>query len=156
MDTVTAVAFFKALQQEGSLTNLLDTGIMKKDIANRADIEMLVNGFYDKVKLDEVLGPMFTSIISTNWSVHLPVMYRFWDNTIFYTGGYTGNPMAMHAHIHKKIGLTPKLFDRWLQIFNETTDELFTGEKASLAKQRAYSIAKVMEQKIFARPNDEN
>jgi hemoglobin len=122
---------------------------MKKDIENREDIEVLVNSFYDKVKADGILGPIFTVIIPVNWQVHLPVMYQFWDNAIFYTGGYTGNPMAMHAHIHKKIGLEEKQFDRWLELFNKTVDELFEGEKASLAKQRAYSIAKVMEQKIF-------
>ncbi len=125
---------------------------MKKDIENKNDIEVLVNSFYDRVKCDDILGEIFTAIIPINWSVHLPVMYRFWDNAIFYTGGYTGNPMAMHGHIHKKIGLTPEQFARWLHLFNNTTDELFEGEKASLAKQRAFSIAKVMEQKILTTP----
>lgn len=121
---------------------------MKKDIENRGDIELLVNSFYNKVKVDEVLGPIFTVVIPVNWAVHLPVMYQFWENAVFYTGGYTGNPMVMHAHLHKKIGLTAALFTRWLKLFDETTDALFEGEKASLAKSRACSIAKVMEQKI--------
>jgi hemoglobin len=125
---------------------------MKKDIENRGDIELLVNGFYDKVKLDEMLGPIFTVAIPVNWQVHLPVMYQFWENAIFYTGGYTGNPMATHVHLHKKIGLTAAQFDRWIKLFNQTADELFEGEKASLAKLRAYSIAKVMEQKIVNNP----
>lgn len=122
---------------------------MKKDLENRADIENLVNSFYDKVTGDDLLGPIFNVQIPVNWQVHLPVMYKFWENAIFYTGGYTGNPMALHAHIHKKIGLDAKLFERWLKLFNETTDELFEGEKANLAKQRAFSIAKVMQQKIL-------
>lgn len=129
---------------------------MKKDIENKADIEVLVNSFYNKVKLDDILGPIFTVIIPINWKVHLPVMYQFWENAIFYTGGYTGNPMVMHAHIHKKIGLTTDQFDRWLQLFNKATDERFEGEKANLAKQRAYSIAKVMEEKILIKPVNES
>lgn len=122
---------------------------MKKDLANRADIENLVNTFYDKVKGDDILGPIFNVQIPVNWQVHLPVMYKFWENAIFYTGGYTCNPMTLHAHIHKKIGLEAKQFERWLKLFNETTDELFEGEKAELAKQRALSIAQVMQQKIL-------
>lgn len=129
---------------------------MKKDIESRGDIELLVNSFYNKVKLDEVLGPIFTVVIPVNWAVHLPVMYRFWENAVFYTGGYTGNPMVMHAHLHKKIGLTTSQFARWLALFDETTDELFKGEKASLAKSRAYSIAKVMEQKILTSTGNES
>jgi hemoglobin len=129
---------------------------MKKDIESRGDIELLVNSFYNKVKVDEVLGPIFTVIIPVNWAVHLPVMYQFWENAVFFTGGYTGNPMVMHAHLHKKIGLTTGQFARWLALFDETTDELFEGEKASLAKSRAYSIAKVMEQKILTSTGNES
>ena len=122
---------------------------MKPDIENRADIENLINTFYDKVKVDDILGPVFNVQIPVNWEVHVPVMYQFWENAIFYTGGYTGNPMAVHEHIHKKIGLKSAQFDRWIELFNQTTDELFEGEKANLAKQRALSIAKVMEHKIL-------
>lgn len=32
----------------------------KNDILSRADIEFLVNSFYDKVKEDEILGYLFT------------------------------------------------------------------------------------------------
>ncbi|KAA9038139.1 group III truncated hemoglobin [Ginsengibacter hankyongi] len=122
---------------------------MKMDITDATDIANLINTFYDKVKEDEILGPIFNVQIPVNWQVHLPVMYRFWENAIFYTGGYTGNPMALHAHIHKKIGLEAKQFERWLKLFNETTDELFEGEKAELAKERALSIARVMQQKLL-------
>src|ERR1017187_3226010 len=125
---------------------------MKADIENRNDVEMLVNIFYEKATADSVLGPVFNVLIPINWDVHLPIMYQFWENAVFYTGGYTGNPMALHEHIHKKIGLEPAQFDRWIELFNQTTDELFKGEKASLAKQRAWSIAKVMEHKIFLQP----
>jgi len=122
---------------------------MKPDIETRVDIENLINAFYNKVKADDILGPIFNVQIPVNWEVHLPVMYQFWENVVFYTGGYTGNPMAIHEHIHKKIGLRLFHFDRWIELFNQATDELFEGEKASMIKQRALSIAKVMEHKII-------
>jgi hemoglobin len=145
---VTTLGISQAVQQERSL-NRINNSFMKTDIANRTDIETLVNTFYEKVKADDILGPIFNVLIPVNWEVHLPVMYQFWENAIFYTGGYTGNPMGLHEHIHKKIGLEPAQFDRWIELFNQTVDELFEGEKASLAKQRAFSIAKVMELKIL-------
>ena len=59
---------------------------MKKDITSKADIEMLVNRFYDKVKVDDLIGYFFTKVVQVNWDKHLPVMYRFWDNALFFTG----------------------------------------------------------------------
>jgi hemoglobin len=127
---------------------------MKTDIENRADIETLVNTFYEKVKTDDILGPIFNVLIPVNWNTHLPVMYQFWENAIFQTGGYTGNPMTLHEHIHKKINLAIEQFDRWMQLFNYTTDELFEGKNANLAKQRAAGIAAVMKHKIFTEHKD--
>lgn len=127
---------------------------MKMDIENNADIETLVNTFYGKVKSDDILGPIFNVGISVNWNTHLPIMYRFWENAIFQSGGYTGNPMMLHEHIHKKINLATEQFDRWIQLFNQTTDELFEGKNATLAKQRASGIAAVMQHKIFTEHKD--
>lgn len=127
---------------------------MKTDIENKADVEILVNTFYEKVRIDEILGPVFNVLIPVNWTTHLPAMRQFWENAIFQTGGYTGNPMTLHTHIHKKINLATGQFDRWIRLFNETTDELFEGKNADLAKQRAAGIAAVMKHKIFTEHKD--
>ncbi|HVX49292.1 MAG TPA: group III truncated hemoglobin [Chitinophagaceae bacterium] len=119
---------------------------MKNDIYTKRDIEALVNCFYRKVNADELLAPLFERV---NWALHLPMMYQFWENTIFFTGSYLGNPMATHILLHKKTPLNHQHFTRWLQLFNTTVDELFEGPKALLAKQRANSIAVVMQTKIL-------
>ena len=120
---------------------------MKNDIYTKKDVEQLVNLFYEKVKEDKLLAPLFTRV---NWELHLPVMYQFWENAIFFSGGYIGNPMAAHILLHKKTALNHEHFSRWTLLFNNTVDELFQGNKAELAKQRANSIAVVMQTKIFA------
>jgi hemoglobin len=122
---------------------------MKKDIQNRQDIILLVNSFYDKVKADELIGVIFTEIMKVKWETHLPVMYDFWENALFFTGTYNGNPMQVHQQIHARCPLNTAHFERWNQLFLHTTDELFTGEKASLAKQRATSISTVMQIKVL-------
>ena len=125
---------------------------MKKDIRTREDIELLINLFYDKVKSDPVIGYIFTDIVKVNWNKHLPVMYSFWENTIFFTGGYSGNPMEIHKRLNQRVSLKAEFFEQWTTLFTDTVDELFAGEKASLAKQRAISIAVVMQIKIHNDP----
>ncbi len=122
---------------------------MKSDINNRNDIELLVTQFYEKVKADVTIGFIFNDVAKTNWEKHLPVMFNFWENVLFYTGGYNGNPMEIHQHLHKKIPLTQSHFTQWKNLFIETVDELFDGNNAALAKQRAISIATVMQVKLM-------
>jgi len=122
---------------------------MKKDIEGRKDIELLLKSFYEKVKTDKMIGFIFNDIVKVNWERHLPVMYDFWENTLFYTGTYNGNPMEIHRHLNRLIPLTSEYFNQWTFLFTSTVDELFAGEKAALAKQRAVSISTVMQVKIL-------
>jgi len=110
---------------------------------------LLVKSFYEKVKIDPVIGSIFTDIARVNWEKHLPVMFDFWENTIFYTGSYSGNPMKSHQNLNRLFPLTKEHFSRWNQLFASTMDELFEGDKAVLAKQRAISISTVMQLKLF-------
>ncbi|WP_439506456.1 group III truncated hemoglobin [Sediminibacterium sp.] len=123
---------------------------MKNDIINRDDIELLINSFYKKVQKDPLIAFFFTKIVPVNWEAHLPVMYGFWENILFFSGTYEGNPMAKHKSIHQKCPMKMEHFQRWTSLFNETVDELFEGDKAELAKQRAMSIATVMQIKMFS------
>lgn len=123
---------------------------MKKDIENKKDIQLLIDTFYKKVKEDNTIGYIFTDIAKVNWEKHLPVMYNFWENTLFYTGSYDGNPMELHKHLHKLMPLTKEHFKQWITLFNKSVDELFKGKNANLAKQRAFSIATVMQVKILS------
>jgi hemoglobin len=128
---------------------------MKKDIENNDDIQLLVNTFYEKVKGDETIRHFFTDVVHVDWEKHLPVMYRFWENIIFHTGSYSGNPMEVHQQLHSKCPMHKFHFDRWITLFNETVDELFDGEKAFQVKQRALSIATLIQIKIAGMPREE-
>lgn len=122
---------------------------MKKDIKTPADVQLLVDTFYEKVKSDSVIGPVFTEQFRVNWKRHLQTMYAFWENALFFTGDYTGNPIASHRQMNKKYPFRPEYFQAWLSLFTATVDELFEGEKALLAKQRALSISTVMRIKVL-------
>lgn len=121
---------------------------MKTDILNREDIQKLVLTFYDKVKQDQVIGYIFNDVAKVNWEKHLPVMYDFWESVLFGTGGYSGNPMVTHTKLHEQTPLSAEHFNQWKAIWTKTVDELFEGDIAELAKQRAVSIATVMHIKV--------
>lgn len=76
-------------------------------------------------------------------------MYDFWENVLFYSGNYSGNPMDVHIKLNEIAPIKIEHFQRWLEIFNETVDELFEGETSFRLKQRASSIATVMQIKIL-------
>ena len=122
---------------------------MKKDIASRKDIECLVNQFYERVKADPLIGPVFTEIARVNWEKHLPLMCDFWENAILFTGCYQGNPMDLHKHLHKAMPLLQEHFQQWNHLFITTVDDLFSGEKALLAKQRALKISAILQAEIL-------
>lgn len=123
---------------------------MKKEIVNSTDVRWLVDRFYDKIRQDKIVGYIFNDVMKVKWDKHLPVMYAFWENALFYTGSYDGNAMKKHLNINRITPLQKKHFNRWLELFNETVDEYFEGEKAVLAKQRARSIAAIIQVKIAA------
>jgi hemoglobin len=111
------------------------------DITKRADIENLVNSFYDKVKIDPLLGPVFSHV---NWPAHLPTMYNFWASMILGEQSYRGAPFPKHADLP----ISSTHFDQWLKLFTDTVDHLFTGTKAEEIKVRAQSIAQVFQHKM--------
>lgn len=121
---------------------------MKRDISSRKDIELLVDAFYTKVLADQSISFFFTRIVPVDFEKHLPVMYDFWENIVFHTGAYEGNPMEKHKKIHQQHAMSAAHFERWLQLFKETVNEMYEGEKAELIKHRAISIATVMQIKF--------
>ena len=121
---------------------------MKKELSDKKDIELLVNSFYEKVKQDETIGYIFNDVAKVDWTVHLPIMYNFWEMMIFGTGPYKGDPMTKHIELNKKTPLESIHFDRWKKLFIETVDDLFQGEKAEDAKGRASHIATLMQFKV--------
>jgi len=122
---------------------------LKKDIENRADIELLVNTFYRKVIADKKLGYIFNDVALVNWSTHFMVMYNFWENVILFTGSYEGNPVNLHKHLHHIQPLDKTHFNRWNKLFVDTVNELFEGAKADLAKERALSISGIIREKVL-------
>ena len=107
-------------------------------------IHALVHAFYDKVRADEVLGPIFAARIE-DWGPHLGKMCDFWSSVTLMTGRYHGMPMPVHARLD---GVGPEHFQRWLQLFMETAAEVCPPEAAALFADRAQRIAQSLQMGI--------
>ncbi|MDO4728902.1 MAG: group III truncated hemoglobin [Bacteroidota bacterium] len=122
---------------------------MKVDLQNRADIELLVNTFYDKIRTDSVIGYFFNDVAQTDWEHHLPKMYDFWEVILFGTGHFKGNPMFVHKQLNMQSPMKEEHFLHWLEVFHATVDELFEGKNAEDIKMSASNIAKTMSYKVL-------
>lgn len=111
---------------------------MRKTIEDRKDIELLVNSFYDKVRKDQLIGPIFNDVAKVDWEEHLPKLYNFWSDLLLGEDTYRGRPFPPHM----KLNLQGVHFERWLSLFVQTVDEHFAGLKAEEAKTRALRIAR--------------
>ncbi len=111
------------------------------DIESREDIEQLVNAFYDQVLKDDILAPFFTKL---NFEHHLPKMIHFWSFVLLDEAGYTTDVTKKHINMPLK----KAHFDRWIELFNSTVDQSFSGEKAEAAKQRAFLVGWTIQSKL--------
>ena len=105
----------------------------REDFCTQEDITQLVHQFYDRIRLDEVLGSIFNAHID-DWDEHLEIMVRFWSSILLGSGTYSGAPMPKHVALPD---LNAGLFERWLRLFHETTLNLDN----ELLRQRANELA---------------
>lgn len=115
-----------------------------KDIANRKDIELMVDTFYRTIQEDELLGPIFNGVIKDNWPKHLDKMYGFWQTILLHEYAYKGSPF----HPHRKLPIEAHHFERWLLLFNTAMDKNFVGKLSDEAKMRAQKMAEMFMYKL--------
>ena len=107
---------------------------------DEALISDLVEGFYDRVRADPLLGPVFAERVE-DWGPHLARMKQFWSSVALATGVYNGRPMPKHM----SLPVDAEHFDRWLALFEETAGALCTPLAARHFVTRARNIAESLE-----------
>lgn len=107
---------------------------------DEAMIHRLVHAFYDRVRADESLGPVFAARIK-DWGPHLERMCAFWSSVALMTGRYHGRPMDAHL----PLPLDARHFDIWLAIFEKTAREVCQPQAAAHFIERARRIAQSLE-----------
>jgi len=103
-------------------------------------IDQLVERFYDRVRADALIGPVFAAKIE-DWAPHLAQMKLFWSSVALGTGLYNGRPMPKHM----RLPVDAAHFDRWLELFEATARDLLTPAGAEHVIVRARRIAESFE-----------
>ncbi|HLR12534.1 MAG TPA: group III truncated hemoglobin [Burkholderiaceae bacterium] len=123
---------------------------MTSPFCTHDEITTMVYRFYDDIRSDPELGPIFNAHID-NWDIHLDTMVKFWSSLLLGTASFRGNPMPKHAALPD---LDASLFHRWLQLFDHTTQTLDNPLLAERAHDFARRIARRLWQgyQMYHRP----
>lgn len=100
------------------------------------EISNLVDRFYEKVRVDPEIGPVFNAVVE-DWPTHLRLLKDFWSTVLFTESLYKGDPLSTHL----KLPLQPAHFKRWLELFAETAHIVMPSEHATLVIAKSQRIA---------------
>lgn len=110
--------------------------LMAQTGLNDVILTRLVHSFYDSIRSDPLLGPVFAARI-TDWAPHLERMTEFWSSVALMTGRYHGAPIPKHL----PLPVEQEHFDRWLLLFGQTARQVCTPTGAAWVIERAERIA---------------
>jgi hemoglobin len=98
----------------------------------------LIDAFYRRVRADDRLGPIFEAHVA-DWDQHSERLTDFWSSLMLTSGRYKGNPFAQHKPFAAQ--LDAALFERWLELWRITTEEMFPGPVAGQFQHKARRVA---------------
>lgn len=115
---------------------------------DRHFIGTVVREFYQRVRADRRLGPIFEGVIGDDWEPHLEKLTDFWSAVMLKNGAYNGRPVPAHLKLKQ---VREADFDIWLGIFRQTTKDLCQPEIAAAFAERAERIAQSLKLAMFFR-----
>ena len=116
----------------------------KNDIRRIEDIRILVFTFYERVKNDDLLSNVINDQTIPNWPDHLALMCEFWQTILLNKEPYKGTPAKKHVDL----SIGNQHFDRWITVFHQTLDDLYSGPVTEEAKFYAHKMAEVFRYKL--------
>ncbi|MBR0714976.1 group III truncated hemoglobin [Bradyrhizobium liaoningense] len=122
-------------EEAAARRNLLVQDVIERTGITEAMIRELVTKFYGRVREDHLLGPVFAVV--QNWDEHLAKLRDFWSSVVLMSGRYHGQPMRAHLPLK----LAGDHFDRWLDLFEKTAQEVCPPAAAALFIDKARRIA---------------
>ena len=114
-----------------------------------AQLRTLIDAFYERVRADERLGPIFAAHVS-DWEAHSERLTDFWSSLMLGSGRYKGNPFAMHQPFAGHLDVA--LFERWLELWALTTAEQFPEDLAAEFQRKARRVAESLKAGLLFDP----
>jgi hemoglobin len=106
---------------------------------DESGLQRLVHAFYQKVRQDELLSPVFERVLHDQWEVHLPRMVDFWCTFVLGQKRFTGNVYGKHMVLQD---VRREHLLRWLTLWHIQLTELFTPQAAQPLSEAAQRIAR--------------
>lgn len=116
---------------------------------DEAFISTLVDTFYERVRQNPHLGPVFEGAVD-DWPEHLARLKSFWASVALNAGAYSGRPMQAHMRVP---AIEPAHFGEWLYLFEQTLRDIAPTEAAvEYFMVRANRIGESLKLGLFYRP----
>ena len=106
-------------------------------------VRRVVVSFYDKVRGDALLGPVFADAIGDDWDAHIERILQFWLTATRLGRGYDGRNF-MPVHLRNR-AIRAGLLPRWLELFRATTREHCSGAAAAVLIDIAERMAETLQ-----------
>jgi hemoglobin len=135
-----SIAMSSSAEDGEARRNLLIAEIVGRTGIDEAMIERLVRNFYERAQRDPLIGPVFARHVA-DWDDHNARLTDFWSSVALMSGRYHGRPMAKHL----PLGIDTPHFNRWLELFVATAQEVCPPAAAAFFVERAHRIADSLE-----------
>ncbi len=113
-------------------------------------ISLLVDTFYERIRENTLIGPIFEKAIGDEWDPHLARMKDFWASVALNAGRYSGKPVPKHQQLD---GVKDWHFSIWLALFRQTLEDTAPSPAVvNYFMERAERIAQSLQLAIFGLP----
>lgn len=127
---------------------------MKHHDINADSIAKLMDIFYNKVRKNQQLGPIFNGKIGTDdksWNAHKQKIGGFWRANLLGEQTYNGYPLKAHLELDP---FPREFFDTWLALFEESLREVYdNADCCTQILQRAQIIAQRFQKILYDFPH---
>lgn len=121
-----------------------------RDLDTAGEIFEMVTRQYVAIVQDELLAPFFTFGPGfLDWKALIGSVTDYWCHVVLYAPDYDIDIIEHHRPLHERDQFTPELFERWVDVFDETVDGGWSGSHATTAKARARGMAWAMSHRFL-------
>ena len=121
-----------------------------RDLDSVEELGELVLRFYARVRVDDLLGPVFVDQARVDWDEHHAKLTAFWAQLELGIPGFHGRPTAKHGALSQDIPFRREQFARCEELFHGTVDSHWSGRHATSIKERAVDIARAQSRIVTA------
>jgi hemoglobin len=89
-------------------------------------VRSLLDSFYESVRQDTVLGPVFDPLIGDGWPAHIRKINEFWLTALRLSRSYKGSGF-MAAHLRHE-SIREEHMQRWLELFAKAVAQEIPAE----------------------------